>query len=245
MRIGLGFGRSQPSGTRRAARPSELIESDAPDAARVPQRLARGHPVLLIDKSFFNQDAAEFGPRSFSKAPSFEKEARVFQHLRTAAQDGAIVVLVDWRQTDILKQFSTFHQLCDAPIVAERLARHRRIVDQLFTGDLTEIFMGGEFGGYVILIGKILDETDAVDQDDFFKALIDIRILDQAEERRQAGAGTQKIEVFPRQQIVGHQRTGRFCAHQNGFTFLQMLQFGCQRTVRHFYAEKLKCIFMI
>src|SRR5688572_1522448 len=76
-------------------------------------------------------------------------------------------------------------------------------------------------------------------------ALVDLRILDQAQERREAGAGAEQIEVLPGQQVVEQQRAGRLAPDQDPVAFAQMLEAGGEGAVRHLDGEELELLLVV
>ncbi|EXI71061.1 MAG: hypothetical protein AW07_03807 [Candidatus Accumulibacter sp. SK-11] len=90
------------------------------------------------------------------------------------------------------------------------------------------------------VVGQIFDPAHAVDQHDLLEALVGLGILDQADERRQPGAGGQQVEVLARTQVTQHQRAGRLAADDDLVADLQVLQPGSQRPVGYLDAEELE-----
>ena len=108
-----------------------------------------------------------------SVKPRVSKNARgVFKHFGSAAEDRPVCLCVDRRQPDILEQLAAFHQRGDASVVAERLTRDSRIVDQLIAHHFAEILIIRKLAGDVVLVGQVLDEPDAVHQNHLLERFV-------------------------------------------------------------------------
>ncbi len=115
-------------------------------------------------------------------------------------------------------------QIGDAAAIAERLARDGRIVDELLGQHRPEELVLREAGDELFAVGELGDLPAAVHEHDLLEAVVDVRILDQARERRKARSGRQQQQAGAGQQIVGDQRAGRLAADQNGIAFADLLQ---------------------
>ena len=80
-------------------------------------------------------------------------------------------------------------------------------------------FVADEIG-----IGQLADRAHAMDEHDFVEALIDLGVADQAEERRQTGAGRQHIEILSLLQVAHHQCADRLAPDQQRVVRPHMLQ---------------------
>ncbi len=100
--------------------------------------------------------------------------------------------------------------------------------------------LGDEFA-----IGDFIHVTHAVAEDDFLETLVGFGILDDTHERRKAGTGAQQVQMLARLEIVQHQRTRRLLADDDLVTFLEVLQLGSQRAVRHLDAEEFQMLFPV
>ncbi|MNT26605.1 hypothetical protein D3C72_1621930 [compost metagenome] len=106
--------------------------------------------------------------------------------------------------------------------------------------------MLGQFLGDVVLVAQLADPAYAVDQHDFFVAVVHVRVLDDGHERGEAGAGGQQVQVLGvRQQVVLHQGTGRLAGDHHLVARLDILQTRGQRTVRHLDRVELKVLFPV
>ena len=76
-------------------------------------------------------------------------------------------------------------------------------------------------------------------------ALIDVGVLDQARERREARSGRQQQQTLARNQIVGDQRAGRLAADQDRVAFPDLLQLRGQRPVRDLDGEEFELFLVI
>src|SRR5690606_5711148 len=72
-----------------------------------------------------------------------------------------------------------------------------------------------------------------------------LRILDDAEKWRKAGAGADEVKVAAVIKVVDDQRTGRLAADKDGIAFLEMLEARGQGTIRHLDREKLQRLLVI
>ncbi len=82
-------------------------------------------------------------------------------------------------------------------------------------------------------------------QHHLLEALVDLGILDQAHEGRQAGAGGEQVEVAPRQQVVGDQGAGGLAADHDLVAHLEVLQPRGQGAVGHLDAEELQVVLVV
>jgi hypothetical protein len=84
-----------------------------------------------------------------------------------------------------------------------------------------------------------------MDQHHLFETLVSLGVLDQADERREAGTGGQQVEVLARSQVAQHQRAGRLAADDDLVTDRQVLQLRGQRAVGHLDAEEFEVFVVI
>ncbi len=94
-------------------------------------------------------------------------------------------------------------------------------------------------------IGEFIHLAYAVHQHHFFEALIGGRVLDQADEGGQPGAGAQQVEMLAGQEIGDHQGAGGLLADHDALAFFQVLQARGQRAVLHLDAEKFQMVGMV
>ncbi len=78
------------------------------------------------------------------------------------------------------------------PWWTEGLAGHGRIIEQLLADDVADQLVVRQLVDEVVAIGEVLDPADAVGDDDALEPLVGLRVLDDAEERREAGAGAEQ-----------------------------------------------------
>ncbi len=77
------------------------------------------------------------------------------------------------------------------------------------------------------------------------EAIVDVGVLDQARERRQARSGRQQQQALAGDQIVGNQRAGRLAPDQDGIAFPDLLQFRGQRAVGDLDREEFQRFLVI
>ena len=85
--------------------------------------------------------------------------------------------------------------------------------------------MGGQVFGNQLTVSEFLHVAAAVCEHDLVVLLIDFRIPDDTEERREAGAGGDQVEIPAGQQVVLHQRARRLAVDQQLVPHLDGLQF--------------------
>ena len=96
------------------------------------------------------------------------------------------------RQADVVEQLFGGDEIGDAAAIAERLARHGRIIDQLLVQQRPEQFIVAQFCDQLFAIGEFGYLPAAMDQNDGLEPLVDVRILDQAREWRETRPGRQQ-----------------------------------------------------
>ena len=99
--------------------------------------------------------------------------------------------------------------------------------------------------GDELAVGHFVHVAHAVDQDHLFETLVGFRVLNQAHKGRKAGAGAEHVQVLARVEVSQHQRAGGLLADDDLVAFLEMLQLGSQRAVRHLDAEELQVLFPV
>ena len=114
-----------------------------------------------------------------------------------------------------VEQLPERDQVGDAAAVAERLAGHGRIVDQLVVNQRPEQLVVPQIVDELLAIGQLGNLPAAVRQDDGFVAFVDVGVLDQAGEGREPGAGRQQQQPLARNEVTGDQRAGRLAADQD------------------------------
>ncbi len=183
--------------------------------------------------------------RRDDEAALVQHGADVGQHMRAAADHRAVGFGIDLGNADVLAELAAFHELGNAALVAERLARDGRVIDQLFAHHVAEEFVVRQFAFDEVGVGQFADPAHAVHQDDLVEAFVDVRVLDDAHEGRQAGAGAEQEQVLAGLEVVDHQRAHRLAADQNGVALFQVLQARGERAVLHLDAEEFEVFFVV
>ena len=206
---------------------------------------ATAGPKLLLDERLLDHELTRHRMVALTEPLREQVVVKVLQHPRAAAQHHTVILAVQARQAKIILQLAGLDQRGDPPGIAERLARHGRVIEQLVARQLAEELIPQQRLHNQLAIGQLGNLTAAMHQHDILVALIHIRVLDDADKRRQPGAGAQQIQRLARPQIVLNQRARRLAAHQNVIARRQLLQMRGQRPIRHLDREKLKLILMI
>ena len=105
--------------------------------------------------------------------------------------------------------------------------------------------MFGQFFGKAVVVCQVFFVAYTVNQDDFFELLANFRVFGNAQERGDAGTGTQEVEVFARIQVAGNQSTGRFFTDKDIIADFKVLQAAGQWAVLYFNAEKFQMLFPV
>ena len=108
--------------------------------------------------------------RRGDEALGVQNPAGVFEHLRAAAQHRSIVLRVERRQADVLRQFAAFDEIGQSPLILKRFARRRRVVDQLVAHQIAEEFMLVQILAEIVAIGEFAHQAHAMHQHDFFRS---------------------------------------------------------------------------
>src|SRR5882757_6375031 len=164
---------------------------------------------------------------------------------RAAADHDAVMFRLERSQICVAEQLARRHQVRDAAAIAERVARHGRIIDQLVAYQLADQIVVRQFLRDHLAIGEFGNAATAVQQDHLFETLVGLGVLDHTEERREPGAGADQIEIAAILEIVDHQRAGRLAADQDLVTLLEMLETRGQRAVRHLDRKEFDPILVI
>src|SRR5260370_13022138 len=122
---------------------------------------------------------------------------RVVDQRGAAANHDAVMYGRKRSKACIAEQFSRSHQVGDAAAIAERVARHGRIIDQLVAYEVADQIVLRQFFGDHLAIGEFGDAAAAVQQHDFLEALVGLGVLDYAEEWREPGAGANRYRLRP------------------------------------------------
>ena len=143
------------------------------------------------------------------------------QHVRAAAKHESVGLRVDRGKPDVLKKFAVRHQQRDAPIVAKRLPRDSRVVDKFFPDAFADQFVVRHSIGDQVAVSEFGSPAASVDDHDALEALVGFGVCDDAEERREAGAGAKEIKVFSVAEVVENERSRRLTADEDGITRAQ------------------------
>src|SRR5690606_28225890 len=141
-----------------------------------------------------------------------------------ATEHETVVGGIQRGQYQILLQLAAEQEVGDTTVVHVRLTRHSRVVQQLVANDFAQKLVLRQFPADVVLVGQLADVAHAVYQDDLLVGLVDLGILDDAHEGRQASARAQQVQVLARQQVFRHQGAGGLGADQDAIADLQVLQ---------------------
>ena len=158
------------------------------------------------------------------QAGTGEKLARIRDHFGAAAQHEPIVLERHRWQTDVGEELAGSYQVGDAAGVAERLAGHGGIIDEPVADEFTDEVVLWKHVPDHIAIGELLDRATAVDEHDLFEPLVGFRILDDRQERREAGASAEQVQTATLEKIVDDQRPCRLAADQDRVADLEVLQ---------------------
>ena len=119
------------------------------------------------------------------------------------------------------------------------------IIKKLFRQQRPEQLIVAQLRHQLFAISKLGNLSAAMDQHDGLVALVDVRVLDQARERRKPGAGREQQQPFARDKVIGDQRAGRLAPDQDGIALLDPLQLRGQRPIRDLDRKELELFLMI
>jgi len=197
-------------------------------------------PYLFLDEGLFDHVVAGFAVIALLESARVENGAQIGQHGRAAAEHEPIVRRIDGGQTEIGGEPARGQKQGDAPLVAEGLAGHRRVIGELGARALADEFVVGQVVRDEVAIREFALPAATVHDDDAFEALVGLGILDDAQEGREAGSGAKQEEIAPLPQVVDQQRAGRLAADDDGIADLQVLEAGGQRPIGDLDAEELE-----
>ncbi len=198
-----------------------------------------------LGKSLLDNEVAGLTMVTFDEVAIEQQLLGVGEQRGAAADHDAVLLGLEIGEAHILEQLARGHQVGDAATVVEGVAGHGRVIDQLVANHLAEHLVLRQRLGDHLAIGELLDVAAAVQQHDLLEALVGFRILDHAQERREAGAGADQVEVAAVEQVVDHQSSRRLAADDDGIAFLEVLQPRGQRTVLHLDGEEFELVFVI
>ena len=154
-----------------------------------------------------------------SQEPDLDLNATIFEAVKVGI--APVIALMDEYMTGA----------GDASLARERLTRHGGAVDQLVTDDLAEQFVFWQ-AVEQFLVGQLRHLTATVHQDHLLEMFVGVRIPDDRQPGRQAGAGAEQVEALAGVQVVDQQGAGGFAAHQPRG----------QRAVGHLDAEEVQAL---
>jgi len=198
------------------------------------------NPSQLLDERAFHHEVARRGGVAFVEAALFQHFLDRLEHLRAAAQHGAVHLGVELGHAEVAGHAAAFDQVGDAALVDERLARDRGVVLELLAHHLAQKFVPRQILGDVLVVGQLADQAAAVHQDHLAELLVGFRVADDGHERRQPGAGAEHVQALAGQQVVDQQRAGGLVADDDAVAGLNVLQAAGERAVLHLDAEKLQ-----
>ena len=187
---------------------------------------------------------AGLGGAALFKIPLIQHFAHIAEQRRAAAEHDAVFVKIQLRQAKIGKELAILNEVSDAALIVKRLARNRGVIQQLRLRIFAQKFVIFHIRNNFLTIGQLIDVAAAMHQNDCLIKIINIGVFDNGGERRQPGAGGQKIEPLAGQQIGLNQRACRLAPHQHRIPHLNMLQARGQRAILHLYRIKFE-IFLI
>src|SRR5665213_2422424 len=198
-----------------------------------------------LDERLFNDEMAGFAVAAFEKAARLERLAQLVEHARAAAHHDAVGGDIERRQADVVEQLLRGDKVGDAAAVAERLAGHGRVIHQLVAQQRPEKFIVLQPRHQLLAIGQFGHLPATMHQHDGLEAVIDVRVLDQARERRETRSGRQQQQALARDQIVGNQGAGRLAPDQDGVALPDLLQPRRQRAVGDLDGEEFQRFLVI
>src|ERR1700704_5479298 len=188
------------------------------------RRTAYRTRISAFDERLLDHEMAGLAVTAFEKTARFKHLAQLFEHARTAAHHDPVVTDIQRRPTDVVEQLFRSDQIGDAAAVAERLAGDGRIIQKLPGQQRAEKLVLPQPRYQLFAVGKFGNLPAAVNENDGFKSLVHLGILDQARERRQTCSGRQQQQTLARDQIVGNQRAGRLAPDQDSIALFDLLK---------------------
>src|SRR5262245_46923347 len=208
-------------------------------------RPSPGRQWSAFHERLFDHEVAGLVVGAFGKTARLEKLLQLFQHRRAAAHHDAIGLDVERRLMQVVEQLVRRDEVGDAAAVAERLARHGRIIEQLLLQHRSEQLVVAQLCDQLLAVGELGNLAAAVNERDGLEPLIDVGILDQTREGRQPRAGREQQQAAAGQEIVGDQRARRLAADQDGVALPDLLQLRGERAVGDLDGEELELFLVI
>src|SRR5690606_9702252 len=226
--------------------------SSPPSISAAQGRANRAPPRgSLLDECALEHVLARYADaRGGGEAAGVEHGAEVGQHLRAAADHGAVVFGVERLQAEVAGHAAAVHQRGEAaalvaPVEAEILARDGGVVEQLLRDLLAQELVPRKLVDDVVVVGEVARAAHAVAEHDALEALVGLRVLHHGQPRRHAGTGAEQVEVAAGVQVVDQQGAGGLAADQHAVARLDVLQARGQRAARHLDAEELQLFFPV
>ena len=179
------------------------------------------------------------------KALLFQHVFQILEHAGAAANHHSVAGRIECGQLQVFKHLAAFHQIGNAPHVAVALAGYGGVIQQLFGDQLPQKLVLRQVVHHQVVVSQLIGLAHAVHQHDLLEALISLRVADDAHERRQAGSCGQQVQAFAGQQVVNHQRAGRFAADDDLVANLHVLQARGQGAVGHLDAQEFKVFLVV
>src|ERR1700738_3425283 len=201
--------------------------------------------TLAPGESLLDHELAGLAVIALDESLGRQQRAGVMDQRRTAADHDPILFGREWRKGGIAEQFGRRDQVGDPAAIAERIARHSRIIDQLVADEFADQIVLWQVLSDHLAIGEFGDAAAALQPPHFSETLVGFGMLDHAQERRQPGAGADQIQVSPALEIVDHQSPGGLAADDDLVALLQMLEARGQRTIRHLDREEFEPVLVI
>src|SRR3979490_2504956 len=127
---------------------------------------------LALDESLLDDEMAGLGMAAFSAAALFECLAQIFQHAGAAAQHDAVSLDVQRRQADVVEQLLRRDEVGDASPIAERLARHRGIIDKFLAHQRSKELIVAQARHQLLAVSQFGDLPAAVHQNDGLELVV-------------------------------------------------------------------------
>ena len=179
------------------------------------------------------------------EALGIQNGAEVGEHGGAAAQHEAVALGVDRRQGEGVGHPVRREGQRQPALMAKGFARHGRIVEEFFAHEFADQLVVRQVVHEIVAIGEVFHPAHPVRDDDPVELVVSLRVADDAEERREPGAGAEQEQGPAGLQVVDDQGAGRLAADQNLVAFLEVLEARGQRTVGDLDAEELELVIVM
>src|SRR5437868_2275818 len=142
------------------------------------------YEVSALRKRLLDDELARLAVIAFDKTLGKQQRPRVADQSGTTADHGTIMLGRERGKIIVTEQFARGHQVGDPAAVVEWVARDGRIINKLVADQFTYQIVLWQFLRDHLAVGEFGDPPAAVNQYDLLEALVGLRILDDAEERR-------------------------------------------------------------